>query len=44
MLQRGIKWEILDVSKQWPKRKNLNCIIEKAVLDCMSPSQMDRAL
>lgn len=27
MLQRGIKWEILDVTKEWPKRKNLNCII-----------------
>ena len=43
MLERGIKWEILDVTKEWPRRK-VDCIIEKAVLDCLSPAMMEKAL
>ena len=43
-LGRAIKWELIDVTKEWPLKKNLNCIIEKGVLDCLPPSQMSMAL
>lgn len=35
-LKRGIKWERIDITKEWPDF-NVNCIFEKATLDCLSP-------
>lgn len=42
-LKRGIKWEILDITKEWPSKK-IDCIFEKAVLDCLPAQTIEKSL
>lgn len=42
-LKRGIRWEILDITKEWPQRK-LDCVFEKAVLDCLPLARLESSL
>lgn len=42
-LKRGIKWERIDMSKQWPEFE-INCVFEKATLDCLSPRDLKRTI
>lgn len=42
-LKRGIRWEILDITQEWPQRK-IDCVFEKAVLDCLPPARLESSL
>ncbi len=42
-LKRGIRWERIDATKEWPNFE-INCIFEKATLDCLSSRNLKKSL
>lgn len=42
-LKRGIRWERIDVTKEWPDFE-VNCVVEKATLDCLGAKDLKKTI